>query len=86
MQTRVVENAQASVETVRTFRVGSIPSYPDTSAGASLGQTGRKKGTQLKAPEARKVDIRLHGRGNSNPHSAKPVHESHLDDQVDSDQ
>ena len=34
----------------------------------------------------RKVDIRLPGQGNSNSHGARPVHQNHLDDQVDSDQ
>ena len=36
--------------------------------------------------EIRKVDIRLHGKGNSNSHGARPVYENHLDDKVDSDQ
>ena len=35
---------------------------------------------------AQKVDIRLSGKGNSNCHRARPVHQSHLDDKVDSDQ
>ena len=34
----------------------------------------------------RKVGIRLHGRGNSNSHGARPVYFNYLDDQVDSDQ
>ena len=33
----------------------------------------------------RKVDVRLPGKGNSNYYGARPVHSSHLDDQVDSD-
>ena len=35
---------------------------------------------------ARKVDIRLSGKGNSNSHGAGPVYYNHLGDQVDSDQ
>ena len=34
----------------------------------------------------RKVDIRLPGKGNSNSHGARPVHQDRLDDQVDKDQ
>ena len=34
----------------------------------------------------RKVDIRLHGKGNSNSHGARPVYSNHVDDTVDSDQ
>jgi hypothetical protein len=34
----------------------------------------------------RKVDIWLHGKGNSNSHDARPVYYNHLDDKVDSDQ
>jgi len=30
--------------------------------------------------------MRLSGKGNSNFHGARPVHENHLDDSVDSDQ
>ena len=33
-----------------------------------------------------RVDIRLHGKGNSNLHGARPVYSNHLDDTVDSDQ
>ena len=34
----------------------------------------------------RKVDIRLHGKGNSNSHGARPVHQKHLrHDEVDPD-
>ena len=33
-----------------------------------------------------KVDIRLHGKGDSNSHGAKPVHHNHVADKVDSDQ
>ena len=33
-----------------------------------------------------RVDVRLPGKEHSNPHGARPVHSSHLDDQVDSDQ
>ena len=32
-----------------------------------------------------KVDIRLHGKGNSNFHGARPVYLDYLDDKVDSD-
>ena len=33
-----------------------------------------------------KVDIRLHGKGNSNSHGARPVHQKHLrHDEVDPD-
>ena len=34
----------------------------------------------------REVDIRLHGKGNSNFHGARPVYLNHPDNQVDSDQ
>jgi hypothetical protein len=34
----------------------------------------------------RKVDITLHGKGNSNSHGARPVYWNRLDDSVDSDQ
>jgi len=34
----------------------------------------------------RKVDIMLHGKGNSNSHGARPVYSNHLDEKVDSDQ
>ena len=34
----------------------------------------------------RKVDIRLHGRGSPNRYGARPVHQNHLDEKVDSDQ
>ena len=37
------------------------------------------------APD-RKVDIRLHGKGNSSSHGARPVYKNHLDDKEDSDQ
>ena len=33
-----------------------------------------------------KVDIKLHGKGYTNPHGARPVYQNHLDDKVDSDQ
>ena len=33
----------------------------------------------------RKVDIKLHGKGNSNSNGARPVYQNHLDDKVDSD-
>jgi hypothetical protein len=33
----------------------------------------------------REVDIRLHGKGKSDSHGAKPVYYDHLDDKVDSD-
>ena len=33
-----------------------------------------------------KVDTRLHGKGKSNSHGARPVYYNHLDDKVDSDQ
>ena len=32
------------------------------------------------------VNIRLPGEGNSNSHGARPVHQKHIDDQMDSDQ
>ena len=35
---------------------------------------------------ARRIDIRLPGKGNSNTRGARPVHCNHLDDSVDSDQ
>jgi len=31
-------------------------------------------------PQSRKVDIRLPGKGNSNPHGTRPVYSNHLDD------
>ena len=36
--------------------------------------------------ESRKVDVRLPGKGNSNPHGARPVHLINHDEKVDSDQ
>ena len=36
--------------------------------------------------DVRKVDIRLPGKGNSNPHVARPVYSIHHDDEVHSDQ
>ena len=30
--------------------------------------------------DLRKLDIRLPGKGNSNSHDARPVHQNHLDD------
>ena len=35
---------------------------------------------QLQVAPARKVDIRLPGKGNSNFHGERPVHHNHLDD------
>jgi len=32
----------------------------------------------------RKLDIRLHGKGNSNSHGARPVYYNHPDSKVDS--
>ena len=41
---------------------------------------------RVSAPNYRKVDIRLHGKGNSNSHGARPVHQKHLrHDEVDPD-
>ena len=34
----------------------------------------------------RGVHVRLHGKGNSNFHGARPVYQNDLDDEVDSDQ
>ena len=39
---------------------------------------------RVKMPWARKVDVRLPGKGDSNSHGARPVHSNPLDDQVDS--
>ena len=36
--------------------------------------------------EARKVDVKLPGKGNSNTHGTRPVHQNHLDEKVDPDQ
>jgi len=35
---------------------------------------------------ARKVDVKLPGKGNSNSRGARPVYKNHFDDSVDSDQ
>ena len=45
-----------------------------------------EKGVRGVQTSPRKVDIRLHGKGTSNSHGARPVYQNHLDDQVDSDQ
>ena len=50
--------------------------------GSLVDSTNPKK----LSSQHRKVDIRLPGRGNSNSHGARPVHQINHDDKVDSDQ
>ena len=46
-----------------------------------------EKGTTAKGGEdyLRKVDVRLPGKEDSDPHGARPVYSKHLDDEVESD-
>ena len=38
------------------------------------------------SPHFRQIDMKLHGKRNSNSHGARPVYSNHLEDKVDSDQ
>jgi hypothetical protein len=52
---------------------------------AEVNQGRNTSSDPFTAPD-RKVDIRLHGKGNSNSHGARPVSYHHLDDKADLDQ
>ena len=48
-------------------------------------QKQKPKNSQPLSYRHRKVDIRLHRKGNSSSHGVRPVYSSHVDDKVDSD-
>ena len=50
-----------------------------------IREANQRPWLQVRRPN-RKVDIRLHGKENSNSHGSRPVYPNHLDDMVDSDQ
>ena len=60
-----------------------------TTCGANQGDRKRQFDPTLRAgvaSQARKIDIRLPGKGNSNSHGARPAYLNDFDDSVNSDQ
>jgi hypothetical protein len=56
------------------------------SLNSRLESNEEEEETPIGPTPARKVDVRLPGKGNSTSHGARPVYQNHLDGQVDSDQ